>query len=321
MDDVTGNERRPIEIAAEHLRQGRLVAFPTETVYGLGGDALSDLAVARIYAAKGRPRFNPLIIHVGDVEGAARLVRFTPEARRLADLFWPGAITMVLPRQDSCRVSLLASAGLDTLAVRVPAHPLARTLLREFGRPLAAPSANLSGRVSPTEASHVAAELGDRVSYILDGGPCRIGLESTVVDLCGEIPRLLRPGGITREALEGVLGPLADGFAVEGDAARSSPGQLASHYAPGLPLRLEASERRPGEAYIAFGPVAPVIGPIEGQLSSDGDLIEAAARLFTTLRAVDRPPFTGIAVAPIPAVGIGAAINDRLRRGAAPREP
>jgi L-threonylcarbamoyladenylate synthase len=309
----------PIAEAAEHLRAGRLVAFPTETVYGLGGDATSDRAVARIFDAKGRPRFNPLIIHLPDVEAARRLVEFTPEARRLADLFWPGPLTLVLPRRADCRVSLLASAGLDTLAVRVPGHPLAQALLRAVARPIAAPSANRSGRVSPTLAEHVRSELGDRVALVLDGGPCRVGIESTVLDLSREPATLLRPGGVAQEALEGVLGPIASAPTIEDSVARPSPGMLASHYAPAIPVRLEALAPAPGEAWLGFGPVPPGVRAPDLQLSDSGDPIEAAARLFAALRSLDRAPFTGIAIMPIPEAGLGAAINDRLRRAATPR--
>ncbi|MEI9982433.1 MAG: L-threonylcarbamoyladenylate synthase [Aliidongia sp.] len=309
----------PIAEAAEHLRAGRLVAFPTETVYGLGGDATSDRAVARIFDAKERPRFNPLIIHLPDTEAARRLVEFSPDARRLADLFWPGPLTLVLPRRADCRVSLLASAGLDTLAVRVPGHPLAQSLLRAVGRPIAAPSANRSGRVSPTLAEHVRSELGDRVALILDGGPCRVGIESTVLDLSREPPMLLRPGGVAREALEGVLGPIAAAPTVEDSVARASPGMLASHYAPSLPIRLDALAPAAGEAWLGFGPAPAGSRAPDLQLSEAADPIEAAAHLFAALRALDRPDFTGIAVMPIPEIGLGAAINDRLRRAAAPR--
>jgi L-threonylcarbamoyladenylate synthase len=309
----------PIAEAAAQLRAGKLVAFPTETVYGLGGDATSDRAVARIFDAKGRPRFNPLIIHVPDAEAAKRLVEFSAEARRLADLFWPGPLTLVLRRRPDCPVSLLASAGLDTLAVRVPGHPLAQALLRAVGRPIAAPSANRSGRISPTRAEHVQAELGDRVALVLDGGPCRVGLESTVLDMTSEPPTLLRPGGVTREALEGVLGPIARAPSLEDSSAPASPGMLASHYAPSRPVRLDALDPAPDEAWLGFGAVPPGARTPDLQLSATGDAIEAAAALFAALRALDRPPFTGIAVMPIPETGLGAAINDRLRRAAAPR--
>jgi len=308
-----------ISRAAGLLRAGKLVAFPTETVYGLGADATDDPAVARIFAAKGRPRFNPLIVHVPDLAAAEAIAEFNTRARDVARRFWPGPLTLVLRRRDDSGISLLACAGLDTVAVRVPAHPVAQALLRETGRPLAAPSANRSGRVSPTLAAHVAAELGGRVALILDGGACPVGVESTVLDFSGALPApvLLRPGGVTREELARSLGWFA---AVEADpAAPRSPGQLPSHYAPRLPLRLDATAARPGEALLAFGPEAPSGFAEMLFLSQTGDLAEAAANLFAMLRRLDRPEFAGIAVMPIPECGLGRAINDRLRRAAAPR--
>lgn len=317
-EDPATIEPSGIDAAVEHLRNGRLVAFPTETVYGLGGDATSDLSVTRIFAAKERPRFNPLIIHLPDVAAVRNLVVFDDRAKRLADLFWPGALTLVLPRRPDCRVSLLASAGLDSLAVRIPAHPLAQHLLRAVGRPIAAPSANRSGRVSPTTAAHVRDELADRVSLILDGGPCRVGLESTVLDLTGEMACLLRPGGLAQAAIEAAIGPVMRAQPIADGAVRLGPGMMTSHYAPGLPVRLDATTLRPGEAFLAFG--APPAGIVPDlQLSADGDTVEAAQHLFAALRALDRPEFTGIAIMPIPEDGLGAAINDRLRRAAAPR--
>jgi L-threonylcarbamoyladenylate synthase len=303
--------------AAALLRAGELVAFPTETVYGLGGDATNDHAVAAIFAAKGRPRFNPLIVHVPDLDTARSLVALDARAARIAQRFWPGPLSLVLPRRGDCRVSLLASAGLDTLALRVPAHPLALALLRAAERPLAAPSANRSGRVSPTCAEHVMAELDGRIAAVLDGGPCRVGIESTVLDLSGEQPVVLRPGGVPREELQALLGPIAE---PEAGGERRSPGMLQSHYAPERPLRLNAREARPGEALLAFGPDPPAGFAEIRSLSETGDLVEAAARLFALLRALDRPEFTAIAVMPIPEHGLGAAINDRLRRAAAPRQ-
>jgi L-threonylcarbamoyladenylate synthase len=297
------------------LRAGRLVAFPTETVYGLGGDATNDHAVAAIFAAKARPRFNPLIIHVSDLAEAEGLAVFNSAAHRAAAQFWPGPLTLVLPRQPAAGLSLLASAGLDTVAVRVPAHPVAQALLREAGRPIAAPSANRSGRVSPTEAVHVAEDLGDDVAMILDDGPTPIGLESTVLDLSGEAPALLRPGAVTFEALTELLGPLG----LPGSGLPKSPGMLASHYAPQLPLRVAATHARPGEALLAFGPDAPPGFAEVLWLSRSGDLAEAAANLFAMLRRLDQPSFTAIAVMPIPEHGLGRAINDRLRRAAGPR--
>jgi len=306
-----------ISRAASLLRGGRLVAFPTETVYGLGADATSDTAVAGIFAAKDRPRFNPLIVHVPGLAEAEEIGRFDDRSRGVARHFWPGPLTLVLRRRENGGVSLLACAGLDTVAIRVPAHPVAHALLRETGRPLAAPSANRSGQVSPTEAAHVAVELGDRVALILDGGKCAVGLESTVLDLSGKSPVLLRPGGVTLEKLTEVLG-LITLAAGDPDAPRA-PGQLASHYAPRLPLRTNAVVAQPGEALLAFGPRS-----IQGfaamlNLSPSGDVVEAAANLFAMLRRLDHAEFTGIAVMPIPDDGLGRAINDRLRRAAAPR--
>lgn len=306
-----------LDRAAELLRAGELVAFSTETVYGLGADATSDAAVTKIFAAKDRPRFNPLIVHVIDTEAAQRLVRFDPRALMIAARFWPGPLTLVLPRLAGCPVSLLASAGLDSLAVRVPAHPLPRAFIRSVGLPIAAPSANRSGRVSPTTAEHVLDELDGRIAAVLDGGQCRVGLESTVLDLTAPQPALLRPGGITIEALEDILGPIAR--ARDNESAPRAPGMLASHYAPSLPLRLNATKVQSGEALLAFGARAPRGGKEVRWLSRSGDLAEAAAGLFAALRALDRPGFSGIAVMPIPEHGLGAAINDRLRRAAAPR--
>lgn len=297
--------------AVTALAQGKLVAFPTETVYGLGADSTSDAAVARVYEAKGRPVFNPLIAHVPGLPEAERLVVFTESAVRLANALWPGPLTLVLERRDNCPVSLLASSGLDTLAVRVPDHPVALRLLRAAGRPLVAPSANPSGQLSPTTAADVRATMGDKVAVILDGGPCRVGIESTVVDLSGERPALLRPGGVTAEAIEAIVGPLAS----PGEGPLRSPGQLESHYAPVLPVRLDAIEALPGEALLAFGPSANGVR----NLSPSGDLTEAAANLFAYLRALDRREYSAIAVSPIPERGLGRAINDRLRRAAAPR--
>ena len=315
------DDEAAIERAAALLREGRLVAFPTETVYGLGADATDDRAVAAIFEAKGRPRFNPLIAHVPGLAEAEELVVFDDCARRAAERFWPGPLTLVLPRRPDCPVSLLTSAGLDTQAIRVPQHDTARRLLRAVGRPVAAPSANRSGRVSPTSAEHVREELGDRVAMILDGGPCQVGVESTVLDLTTGDPVLLRPGGATVEELVAVVGPVRR-VDSEAAAAPKSPGLLSSHYAPSLPLRLGATGPvRPGEALLAFGPGAAPPGFAETRwLSRSGDLAEAAAKLFASLRALDRPAeFSGIAAMPIPERGLGAAINDRLRRAAAPR--
>ena len=297
--------------AAALLRAGKLVAFPTETVYGLGAAATDDRAVAAIFAVKRRPQFNPLICHLPDAAAAAALVRFDRRAERLAERFWPGALSLVLPRREDCSVSRLASAGLDTLAVRVPAHPVALDLLREVGRPVAAPSANRSGRVSPTRAGDVVQDLGDDVAMILDAGRCAIGLESTVVGLGGGPAVLLRLGGVPAEAIEAAIGELISPT----DAAVRSPGMLQSHYAPALPLRLEARAAAPGEVLLGFGPDAPP-GP---NLSPAGDLTEAAANLFAQLRDLDRPDYRAIAVMAVPERGLGRAINDRLRRAAAPR--
>lgn len=304
-----------IDDAAAALREGRLVAFPTETVYGLGADATNARAVAAIFEAKGRPRFNPLIAHVADAEDAARFAVLERTARALTEAFWPGALTLVLKKQPNCPIADLATAGLDTVALRVPSHPIARALIRAAGRPIAAPSANRSGHVSPTTAAHVEADLGDKVAMILDDGPCAIGVESTVVDVSGPEPVMLRAGGVTREAIEAVLrSPLA--AHLDDDDRPASPGQLASHYAPSAAVRLNASTARPGEAFLAFGPnAANSDGPMIN-LSPSGDLIEAAANLFAALRALDASGAATIAVMPIPERGLGEAINDRLRRAA-----
>jgi L-threonylcarbamoyladenylate synthase len=294
------------------IAKGRLVAFPTETVYGLGADATNDRAVAAVFAAKDRPTFNPLIVHFADAAAAFRTVAADGRAERLAEAFWPGALTLVLPRRPKSTVSLLVSAGLDTVAVRVPNHPVAHALLEASGCPIAAPSANPSGRVSPTTAAHVAESLGTAVAMILDGGACSVGIESTVTDLSGERPALLRPGSVTAEDIEAVIGDLetADG----GGETPKSPGMLERHYAPGLPLRLDASEAGPGEALLGFGPGA---AGATLNLSPGGDLQEAAANLFAMMRRLDTREHEAIAVMPIPETGLGRAINDRLRRAAA----
>jgi L-threonylcarbamoyladenylate synthase len=308
-DDVTA--------AAALLRDGRLVAFPTETVYGLGADATDDRAVAAIFAAKGRPNFNPLIVHVADTPAARALTVWNATAERLADAFWPGPLTLVLPRADDCPVSLLASAGLDTVAVRVPAHPVAQRLLRAAGIPIAAPSANASGRISPTRAAHVAQSLDDAVALILDGGACAVGLESTVVAIEGDTVTILRHGRVTREELAALIGTV--GEATEDEHAPRAPGMLLRHYAPDHPLRLDATDVRTGEAWLGFGPgPAPAGAAVSRNLSPTGDLTEAAANLFALLRDLDTVDVTGIAVAPIPDSGLGRAINDRLRRAAQP---
>lgn len=303
--------------AAEALRDGRLVAFPTETVYGIGADATNARAVAAIFEAKGRPRFNPLITHVTDIDAAARLGEMTQTARRLAAHFWPGALTLVLRRTPACPVADLATAGLDTIAVRVPSHPVARALLAEAGLPIVAPSANRSNHVSPTIAGHVEADLGTRVPLILDGGPTTLGLESTVVDATGAEPVVLRLGAISREDIARALGldrPVALADALS--ANPSSPGMLARHYAPATPLRLDARDVRPGEALLAFGREVPQHSGAMLNLSPSGDLLEAAANLFAALRSLDAAKAAAIAVMPIPAHGLGEAINDRLRRAA-----
>ncbi len=299
--------------AAELLLAGRLVAFPTETVYGLGADATSGAAVAAIFAAKQRPAFNPLISHLADTGLVGEFALWNDAARALAQAFWPGALTLVLPRRENCAIARIASAGLDSVALRVPSHPAARALLAAAGRPIAAPSANRSGRISPTTAAHVAGELGKDVALILDGGPCAIGLESTIVGFHQKQPVLLRPGGISIEQLRAVVGAVE--VRAGTPAAPSAPGQLSSHYAPDKPLRLNARQGAPGEVFLGFGPVSAG----EHNLSPGGDLIEAAAKLFTMLRRLDRGPGEAIAVAPIPEHGLGRAINDRLRRAAAPR--
>lgn len=306
--------------AAALLRSGDLVAFPTETVYGLGADATSDDAVAGIFDAKKRPTFNPLIIHVADANAAAGIVTFNETAHRLADAFWPGPLSLVVPRKDTSPISLLASAGLDTIAIRVPDQPTAQAILAASGVPIAAPSANASGKISPTQAAHVAESLGDAVSLIIDDGPCAVGVESTVVDCTGDTPVLLRPGGITAEQIETCIGPLAvSADTPETPEAPSSPGMLESHYAPDAPLRLNATSLRTGEALLSFGNHALTGFTMERNLSRAGDLREAAANLFAMMRVLDASA-QAIAVMPIPDHGLGRAVNDRLRRAAAPRE-
>ncbi len=310
--------RTAIARAARLLRRGRLVAFPTETVYGLGADATSDRGVAAIYAAKRRPRSNPLIVHVADLRAARRIARFDDRAERLARHFWPGPLTLVLRRRPGSRLSRLLGPALPTVAIRMPDSAIALELLRRTRRPLAAPSANRSGAVSPTRALHVRRSLGGRVAMVLDGGSCRVGVESTVLDLSGPTARLLRPGGASLESLSAVVQPIET--AAPSGRHLASPGLLASHYAPRRAVRPDAAAPRPGEAYLAFGKPPPEARPDATlNLSPSGDLNEAAANLFAMLQALDRPEFTAIAVAPIPANGLGRAINDRLRRAAAPR--
>lgn len=313
MTRTLGPDNSGIAAAAALLAAGELVAFPTETVYGLGADARSDIAVARVYEAKGRPSFNPLIVHLPDLSAVERIAEVGPRARMLARAFWPGPLTLLLPLRPDAGISPLVTAGLETVAVRVPAHALAQKLLRAFGGPVAAPSANPSGRVSPTTAEHVLDGLSGRIAAVLDGGPCAVGLESTIL-LADPEPVLLRPGGVPLEVLEAALGePLALG----GDAGKpTSPGQLASHYAPRAALRLDVTVAQDGEVLVGFGPVKGAVS-----LSDTGDLVEAASRLFQVLRDADRlaGPEGRIAFAPVPDRGLGRAINDRLRRAAAPR--
>jgi len=300
-----------LDRAAELLGRGELVAFPTETVYGLGADARNAQAVAGIFEAKNRPSFNPLIVHVPDVETAKRYVEWTPRANLLANAFWPGPLTLVLPLRPGSGIADLVTAGLDTLAIRVPAHLTARALLRRFGGPVAAPSANPSGRISATTAAHVVAGLGPRIAAVLDDGPCTVGLESTILGFDNG-PELLRPGGLSGEEIEAVLGQTLMHRAA--GAALNAPGQMQSHYAPGAPVRLNATHAEPGEVLLGFGPM-----DCDLNLSETADLREAAANLFGHLHRLDatsRP----IAVAPIPQTGLGRAINDRLARAAAPRE-
>lgn len=316
---VMQDEPQAIAAAARCLAQGGLVAFPTETVYGLGADAGNGEAVARLYAAKGRPPFNPLIAHVADAAIARRLGRVDAAAEKLAAAFWPGPLTLVLARQPGCPISDLALAGLDSVAVRVPAHPIAQALLATFKGPIVAPSANRSGHVSPTAAAHVLADLRGRIDMMIDGGACSVGVESTIVACLGE-PTLLRPGGVPRQAMERVLGrALAD---VPAQDAPRAPGMLASHYAPKTKLRLNAEDARAGEAFLAFGPDAPAVETTTDMtlnLSPRGDLTEAAANLFSHLRALDACAAATIAVMKVPYEGLGEAINDRLARAAAPK--
>jgi L-threonylcarbamoyladenylate synthase len=298
--------------AAHALARGEIVAFPTETVYGLGANALDARAVAKIFAAKERPRFNPLIVHVLGIEEANSYGTVSDTAHKLAEAFWPGPLSLVLNKRPGCKIADLVSAGLDTVALRAPAHPVARALLVETHLPIAAPSANRSGRLSPTTAAHVEAELGDIPAMILDGGPSPLGLESTVVRLAGEKATLLRLGTVTREAIETVLGEKL--VEAKSDAPISSPGQLATHYAPDTKLRLGATSVGSNEALLAFGPRVPKGAIATINLSSSGDLSEAAARLFGALRELDQSGADSIAVMPIPNRGLGEAINDRLQR-------
>ena len=313
-----------ISEAAALLGAGELVAFPTETVYGVGADATNDRAVAKLYAAKERPSFNPLIAHVADLASARRLARFDAEALKLAEVFWPGPLTLVLSKLHDCSVGQLATAGLDTVAVRVPDHPVARDILAAFGKPVVAPSANRSGRVSPTLAQHVHADLAGRVALIIDGGPSPLGVESTILARLGRLV-LLRPGAIPRATVEGILGHDVGSATIAPDGGRPiAPGMLASHYAPRAALRMNAVTVAPGEALLAFGATLPqdaVNARKILNLSDRGELVEAAANLFNYLRVLDGSGVNSIAVMPVPNAHLGEAINDRLRHAAAPRRP
>jgi L-threonylcarbamoyladenylate synthase len=298
--------------AAATLTRGDLVGLPTETVYGLGADATNAEAVAKIFAAKGRPHFNPLISHVVSLEAAEALGVFSPLARKLAEAFWPGPLSLVVPRQPDCAVCDLTCAGLDTIALRVPSHPLMQEVLRAFGKPVAAPSANVSGRPSPTTADHVLAEFGDKLTLVLDGGPCAVGLESAVVAVIGDQATLLRLGGLSRAELEAVAGPLLAPDA-SSKAAPASPGMVLRHYAPRAPVRLNGTSAGSGEVMIGFG---PGFDGADFNLSPAGDVVEAAAHLFSMLRAADALNPSAIVIAAIPETGLGEAIADRLRRAA-----
>ena len=315
-----------IERARSALSAGGLVAFPTETVYGLGADAANDRAVAKLYAAKERPFFNPLIAHVADLAAARRLAQFDAEALKLAEAFWPGPLTLVLPKLRGCPVGQLATSGLDTIAVRAPSHPVARDILAAFGKPVVAPSANRSGRVSPTSAKHVQADLAGRIDLIIDGGASPLGLESTILACRGRTV-LLRPGAIPRGTIESFLGHDIAVATIGTDAADGggrpvAPGMLTSHYAPRAHLRMNATTVAPGEALLAFGATLPQDAGnarMSLNLSAGGELVEAAANLFNYLRELDGAGVDSIAVMPIPGEGLGEAINDRLRHAAAPR--
>ncbi|MGR3291308.1 MAG: L-threonylcarbamoyladenylate synthase [Paracoccaceae bacterium] len=309
--EILAADQPGIDRAADLLVRGQLVAFPTETVYGLGADARNDSAVAGIFETKRRPQFNPLIVHVADLDAATKFARLDDVALRLAAAFWPGPLTLVVPSISGSGLSPLVSAGLQTVAIRVPAHPLAKSLLNRFAGPVAAPSANLSGKISPTQAGHVLAGLDGKIAAVLDGGPCPIGLESTIVGLLPD-PVLLRPGGLSAELIEDCLG---QSLAVQGQQdTPNSPGQMASHYAPNASMRLNATKRRQGETLLGFGKVESDLN-----LSPASDLTEAAANLFHHLRKLDARKVEKIAVSPIPDHGLGRAINDRLQRAATPR--
>ncbi|HEX2654986.1 MAG TPA: L-threonylcarbamoyladenylate synthase [Xanthobacteraceae bacterium] len=320
-------DAQTIEAAARGLAEGGLVAFPTETVYGLGADATNAAAVARLYQAKGRPAFNPLIAHVADIQAARRLARFDTLAEHLAAALWPGPLTLVLPKSPDCPVCDLATAGLDSIGVRLPDHRVAHDILAALGRPIVAPSANRSGHVSPTTAAHVVSDLSGRIDLIVDGGPTAVGVESTIIACLDGNPTLLRPGGYSRAKIEQIIGrALADpvlplGAPSEGEIV-IAPGMLASHYAPKARMRLGADRVDPGEALLAFGSAHPA-GADQAvmtlNLSAAGDLVEAAAALFSHLRTLDASGAASIAVMPVPSQGLGEAINDRLARAAAPR--
>ena len=313
---VTSADPAAVAEAGALIRKGKLVAFPTETVYGLGANALEDTPVSSIFAAKLRPRINPLIVHVLDLVEAEKLVEFNQPASELAEAFWPGGVTLVLPRRKPCPLAHLVSAGLDSAAVRSPVHPVARGLLNAAGVPIAAPSANRSGSISPTTAAHALSELDGELSLILDGGACQIGLESTIIGFEADTPVLLRKGAVTREAIEQIVGSTR----VPNSGKLLAPGMMASHYAPRAQLRLNADSVEKQEALLAFGGALPPGSYPTLNLSSRSDLTEAAANLFSMLRILDKSGIKRIAVMPIPEVGLGEAINDRLARAAAPRD-
>lgn len=307
-----------ITMAATHLQKGEVVAFPTETVYGLGADATNEKAIEKIYQAKGRPSFNPLIIHIWRQEQVALYATVSAQAESLMRHFWPGPLTLILPQKADSPITSNATAGLNSIAIRCPKHPVAQDLLRTVNLPIAAPSANLSGSISPTTAEHVSSSLGDRIDVILSGGKSEIGLESTILDLSCDVPQILRPGAILKEEIEEIIGPLSDLMSAE-DQTITAPGMLKSHYAPSLPVKLNVDFPAEGDAFLAFGPTL-----IDNQdnvlnLSPTGDLNEAAKNLFAMLRALDQSHFKAIAVMPIPEIGLGIAINDRLKRAAADR--
>ena len=307
-------DHQSLKLAAEALKAGQLVSFPTETVYGLGANATNDKAVALIYEAKGRPSFNPLIAHIATIEMAKEIAEFTPLAEKIAARFWPGAVTLILPLKMPSSISKLVTAGLDTIALRIPAPQIARDLLHLAGLPIAAPSANLSGSISPTLASHVEADLGQKCAYILDDGACEQGLESTIIDCTADSAIILRPGPVTKDALQEALPSLEIAYHdVNNNEAPSAPGQLTSHYAPSKSMRLNALDKQDNETLIGFGDVKEA----DYNLSPTGDLTEAAANLFALLHKADKANSGVISVSPIPETGLGIAIYDRLKRAAA----